>query len=202
MTLMHKQVFLVCIFAFGISTVAYTFEKHKNWYIKIIKDNVIYFSNGEKLKTDHFGVKLVGELPLNQNSPLYIFSGDACADCCSEKMVFLVTPGEKNKIVTPEYAPYDFPGKEFSTTDSTLQYESRMFYGNVLPDVQNGIIWYQTMLDDDNQYRKSVYLIRVENGRIYEDLIFENVPDISATLSLMNLHKCNEVAGADTVSEP
>jgi hypothetical protein len=198
----NRRVFLVCIFAFGITTVGYTIEKNKNWYIKVIKDNIIYFKNGEKITTDHFDVKLVGDLPYKDNSPLYIFSGDECHDCCGNKMIFLVTPGEKNKIVTPEYAPYDYPGKEFSSTDSTLLYESRMFYGTVLPDINNGIIWYQTMLDDDNQYHQSVYLIRVLKGKLYEDLIFENVPSIETTLSLVNAHKCIEVKGQNTIEEP
>jgi hypothetical protein len=202
MRLRRRQILIVFIFAMGISAAVYAVEQRQNWHIKVIKNNVVYFFNGQRLQTGYYDIKLLGELPLKQNSPLYIFSGVGCKNCDEEKMVFLMTPGEKTKLVTPEYAPYDYPGREYSSVDSALLYESRMFIGNVLPNVAHGIIWYQTMLDDDNQYHKSAYLVKIENGELNEDLIFENVPAIENTLALLKNHKCKEIAGVDSVMEP
>jgi hypothetical protein len=196
-----KQIVLITIGTVMVATMSYALVKNSNWTVKQVKNNVIYFTNGQRLKTRHFDVKMLGQLELKKNSPLYIFAGAECQNCDAQEMVFLVSPAEKSKIVTPEYAPYDFPGREFSTVDSTLLYESRMYYGNVLPDVKNGIIWYQTMLDDDNQYRKSVYLIKIENEKLTEDLIFEDVPVIETTLALLKAHKCTEVKGVDYVND-
>ena len=172
------------------------------WDIKKIKGSTLYFKNGKSLDTKLHDVKYVGKLNLKEQSPLYIVSGVTCQDCDEYRAVFLYSPAESKQQLTPEYAPYDFPGREFSEADSALVYESRMFYGNVLPDVPSGIIWYQNMLTEDGIMEKSVYLMRIEEGKVSEKMLLENLPSIETTLKLVAQNKCKEVQGVDTVTEP
>lgn len=192
------------LIAIGIGTFAFTTMSKGaigNWDIARIRDNVIYFRNGQKLNTGLQNARYIGQISLGGQSPLLIFSGEDCVDCCTPPAVFLFSPAEAQKKILPEYAPYDYPGREFSDTDSSLLYESRMFYGQVLPDVENGIIWYQTMLTELGDYQQSVYLLRVVNNKIYEELLLEDMPSLDDTLRLLKTGKCKEVKGADFVSE-
>jgi hypothetical protein len=177
----------------------YTLVRKKSWDITKIKSTVVYFENGQQLDTKLYNLKYVGQVDLRPNSPICIFSGNECEDCDDGNAIFLFTPAEKKKMITPELAPYDYPGREYADGDSTLLYESRMFYGNVLPDVENGIIWYQNMLTDDG-YQQSVYLIKIKNGKIEEALLLDNLPIIDATLQLAQEKKCTEVTGTDFIT--
>jgi hypothetical protein len=170
-----------------------------NWDVDRINDNTIFFRNGETLVTELYDVHFIGKLK-SEKVQLLIFSGKDCHDCCAQDAIFLYSPAEK-KIVEPEYAPYDYPGAEYSVDDSTLLYRSRMFYGKVLPNVPNGIIWYQEMLEEDGQYRKSVYLVRLDKNRVTEQFIFENPPPVEATLRLLKSGECSELEGINYVSE-
>jgi hypothetical protein len=185
----------------GIITYAEAKGRKDNWEISNIKDSLVTFKNGEQLNTSLYNVKLLAKLNYKAGSPVLIFTGTDCTDCCERKSVFLFTPGEKEKKVEPEYAPYDFPGKEYSSLDSTLLYESRMFVGNVLPNVPNGIIWYQNMLTEYGTYEPGIYLIKIVNGKMTEKLEFEHLPDIKETLDQVKLNKAVEIKGEDYVAD-
>lgn len=171
-----------------------------SWDIDRINDSIVFFRNGETLVTELYDVHFIAKLSNGPNAELMIFSGRNCRDCCAQNAVFLYSPSEK-KVVEPEYAPYDYPGREYSVPDSTVLYRSRMFYGHVLPNVNEGIIWYQEMLGEDGRYMKSVYLVRFERGRIKEELILDNPPPLEETLKLIWSGSCTELQGADYVSE-
>jgi hypothetical protein len=196
-----KGLFLLGLSTLTVAAVSFAKTNKGNWDILKIKGNTVYFRNGESLKTGLHDVKYIGKIQLKNNSPLYIFSGADCENCDEQNSIFVFSPAEKNKTVTPEYAPYDFPGREFSNEDSSLVYQSRMFYGQVLPNVTNGIIWYQDMLTDDGVYQRSVYLIKVVNNKISEQLILDNIPSIDDTLKMVAANKCQEVKGVDTLTE-
>lgn len=171
-----------------------------NWDIAGINDSVISFRNGVSITTSLYDVHFVGRLQSEKNSMLLIFSGKDCRDCCSPNAIFLYSPTDK-KVIEPGYAPYDYPGTEYSPGDSTVVYTSRMFYGRVLPSVPNGIIWYQEMLGDDGNYMRSVYLVRLDKNRMKEELILENPPPIEETLYLLQANQCHELGGVDYISE-
>lgn len=198
-----KGLLLLGLSTLAISAVAFAKTKRGgDWDIKKIKGSTIYFKNGEQLSTKLYDIRFVGSITMTNSSPIYIFSGTTCKDCDDHNSIFLFSPAEKKKTVTPEFAPYDFPGKEFSSEDSSLLYQTRMFYGNVLPNVPNGIIWYQDMLDETGDMQRSVYLIKVINNKLVEELIVENIPDIQETLDMVAASKAKEVTGADAVVEP
>jgi hypothetical protein len=179
---------------------AYTYAASGNWDIERINDSVIFFRNGVKLETSLYDVHFIGKLKSRGSSQLLIFSGKDCHDCCAQNAVFLYSPSEK-KVIEPEYAPYDYPGTEYSAIDSTVVYKSRMFYGKVLDNVSEGIIWYQQMLGDDGQYMNSAYIVKLDKDKVSEELVFENPPSIEETLSLESAGLCSELQGVDFLAE-
>ena len=198
-----KALFLTGLGILTAGAVAYAAARSGGaWEIKKIKGSTIYFKNGEQLSTRLYDIRYIGKIDLKSNSPLYIFSGSSCKDCDEHNSIFLFSPAENKKTVTPEYAPYDYPGKEYSSEDSSLLYQTRMFYGQVLPNVTNGIIWYQEMLGDDGHMMKSAYLIKVNNNRVSEELILNDIPSIEDTLKLVQANRAKELQGVDAVVEP
>ncbi|MGZ5304861.1 MAG: hypothetical protein ACXWDO_12160, partial [Bacteroidia bacterium] len=163
-------------------------------------DITIYLKNGDKVIAPGLhDVKFLGQLKNKKNAHLMLFAGKDCKDCDASNAVFIYSTIDK-KIVIPEYAPYDYPGTEYDAADSTMLYNTRMFYGNILPGVENGIIWYQNMLTDYG-YQKSVYLIKVEKNTIKEELLVENLPSIEDTLKLVEQKTAYEVPAVDYTIE-
>jgi hypothetical protein len=185
----------------GVITIAHAKGRKDNWEVSEIRDSLVTFKNGIQLNTSLNNVELIASLNLKPGSPILIFSGTDCVNCCERKAVFLFTPGENEKKIVPEYAPYDFPGREYSSFDSTLLYESRMFVGNVLPGIPNGIIWYQQMLTEYGKYEPGIYLIEITNGKLHEKLEFSHLPNIQDTLNLLKQNKCVEIKGEDYVAD-
>jgi hypothetical protein len=171
-----------------------------SWEILRIADSTIYFKNGDKVTAPGlYDVKFLGQLQNSKNAYLMLFAGKDCQNCDASNAVFIYSPVDK-KIVVPEYAPYDYPGAEYDAADSTMLYNTRMFYGNVLPGVENGIIWYQNMLTDYG-YQRSVYLIKIVKNKIQEELLVENLPDIETTIKLAESKKCFEVPAVNYTAD-
>ncbi|MGZ5283283.1 MAG: hypothetical protein ACXWEY_13485 [Bacteroidia bacterium] len=178
----------------------YAKSAKSSWEILRIADSTIYFKNGDKVVAPGLhDVKFLGQLKNKKNAHLMLFAGKDCKDCDASNAVFIYSTIDK-KIVIPEYAPYDYPGTEYDAADSTMLYNTRMFYGNILPGVENGIIWYQNMLTDYG-YQKSVYLIKVEKNTIKEELLVENLPSIEDTLKLVEQKTAYEVPAVDYTIE-
>lgn len=165
----------------------------EDWEVINTQNSVLTFKNGSKLNTNLYDVGYIGTLEYKENSPIVIIEGVNCTNCDATKAIYLFTPGERNKKFITSDVPFDYPVQEFTEIGHSLKYQSRMFYGNVLPNVSNGIIWYQTMLNEDGSYEKSIYLINITNGRIKEGIYFNHLPSIKTTLQYLSQHKCKEL---------
>ncbi|RYD69019.1 MAG: hypothetical protein EOP53_27860 [Sphingobacteriales bacterium] len=196
MNRISRSLLLLGLSAVTMCAATYAKASKGSWEILRIADSTVYFKNGDKVVAPGlYDVKFLGQLKNNKNAQLMLFAGKDCKDCDASNAVFIYSTADK-KIVIPEYAPYDYPGTEYDAADSTVLYNTRMFYGKVLPNVENGIIWYQNMLTDYG-YQKSVYLIKVEKNKIKEQLLVENIPSIEDTLKLVDQKACYEVPSMD-----
>lgn len=201
MNRISRSLLLLGLSAVTMCAATYATAAKSSWEILRIADSTIYFKNGDKVVAPGLhDVKFLGQLKNKKNAHLMLFAGKDCLDCDAANAVFIYSTKDK-KIVIPEYAPYDYPGTEYDATDSTMLYNTRMFYGKILPGVENGIIWYQNMLTDYG-YQQSVYLIKVEKNGIKEELMVENLPNIDDTLKMVNQKLAYEVQPIDYTIEP
>src|ERR1700756_200051 len=109
-------------------------------------DNVpgdLILPDGSKFRTTLYELKVIGQLPTAKKLPYFILSGRGCNECDANTSIYVHSPSDgpmKNEGKQPRF-PY--PGRLSDNEADQLVYESRMFYGNCLPDYANAVVWFE-----------------------------------------------------------
>jgi hypothetical protein len=172
------------------------------WNVTSVRNEIIKFQNGKSFETPLYELKYIGQLKTQAKIPYLIISGRQCQDCDENISIYVHSPSDGKMKKEGEGTRYSYPGKEKDYASRKLIFEARTFYGNVLPDVDQGIIWYQTSIDDDSKTEKSVFLLEVRNDSLIERSYLNELPDIGRTLKLLKQKKCCEIQGMEITSEP
>ena len=166
-------------------------------YDKIV-GQTIFLKNGQEVKTEIFNLKFLGQIRDNLNSTYFILSGRPCDSCDANISIYIHSPLQKDKSLNKKSPSYSFPGKLTYYVDNSLIFESRAFFGEVLPD-RYGIIWFQKERDDQKKLINSVFFVEIIKGKIVEKRQNES---LVSTLEQVKINKAFEIIGMDQTSEP
>ncbi len=119
-----------------------------------------------------YDLEYIGQLRTNKKKPYLILSGRGCKACDANISIYVHSPSDGAMKNEATQSRFSYPGKEFDYENDSLLSEIRTFYGEVLPNVSNGIMWYQKDRQDDLIYKQSVYLLQIEDDTLKESPIY------------------------------
>ena len=161
---------------------------------KIVQDTVFY-KNGGFTKTNLYDVNYIGELPSKVGKSYIIVSGTDC-DECDENTSIYVFSAKRNIIEKNGLERYSFPGKEYNIYDTSLEYESRVFFGNCLSDTSESIAWFEKRYKKDVGVDSSIFVLELVRDSLIQRTINGGL------LKPADMKHCKEVEGRDFSSEP
>ncbi len=170
--------------------------------VQAVKGNTIVFSNGYEFETTLYELKYIGQLKAATKMPYLIMSGRGCQECDANICIYIHSPSDGAMLGDEGQTRYTHPGHELDYETDSLVYESRAFFGHVLPAVNQGVIWYEKYMTDKSSFEKSVFLVQVRGNNLVDTTYADSLPDISVTLKLAKQGECKEIAGMEQTTEP
>ena len=120
--------------------------------------------------------RFVAEIELTDNT-WYIISGRPCENCDASISLYLFPRNTQNITFTENSNTnsFNYPGQGFyydvELLENELIYQINTFYGKCLDDFDEVIIWVQKHLNDDGNWKESVFMIQLFNDKvIYNDI--------------------------------
>ncbi len=163
-----------------------------------IVGQTIYLKNGKSIKTELFELKFIGQIKESKKSSYLILSGRPCDPCDANISIFIHSTSDGNLTLNNNSPFYSFPGKIKYYEDNSVISESKAFYGEVLPG-RYGVIWFQSDLNDQNKWVKTVFFAEIMDGKLVENRKNES---LSSTLEQVKNKKAIEIDGIEQTSEP
>ncbi|MEM6845329.1 MAG: hypothetical protein AAF632_24160 [Bacteroidota bacterium] len=160
--------------------------------VREIKEGVVYFNNNESFDTHLFGLEYLGQISTKQGKPYLVLSGTDCLYCDENPTIRVLTPNNGLE------GKYSYPGKIHYWENDELIYESRVFFGEILPN-RKGIAWIQREKNDQNDWVKSTYFLEIANDELLE--IRDSI-QIDNVLEQVVQQKAFEIPGKSFTSEP
>lgn len=172
----------------------------KEWTFDKVKDSIIVFKNGQTINTKLFDLQFIGQIPVANKAPYFIFSGRDCNECDANISIYIHSPSDGQLKVEYGENRYQYPGTEKDYETDSVLYISRAFYGQVLENI-NGVIWYANHLLENGKMGRFVFLSHIENGSL-KDTTYDDNGGLNQTINLMKKGFCKEIAGRQYSSEP
>lgn len=162
----------------------------------------IRFQNGKTFVTTLFQVKYLGHLTNSGNAPFLILAGRGCQDCDANLAIYLHNPQSGPMQGEDSQERFVHPGviRDAETKQPVL--EARMFVGNCLPDVKDGVVWFIKEKDEQGRWKSSALIAEVKNQELVIRELTTSVPDINKVLAAMKDNQCIEIKGINQVTEP
>jgi hypothetical protein len=162
--------------------------------------SMIYFDNGVKLSSDLIEMKYLGQLTAPTKVPFIIWSARDCTECDMNISIYIHSPtGGRILKETPRYS---FPGKLFDYESPALLEESRMFFGQCLPQFGASVIWFMKTKQEDGGWQQSVFLAEVTGDHITNQELKPPLPTPKDVAAQLKKHQCIEVPGIKQFAEP
>ena len=170
--------------------------------MQAVNGRTIIFENGYKFTTTLYELKYIGQLKATTKIPYLIMSGRGCQECDANICIYVHSPSDGPMLGEEGQTRYTHPGRQRDYESDSLVYESRAFFGHVLPSVSEGVIWYEKYLTDKSSFEKSVFLLQVRGNELVDTTYTDSLPDIATTLKLAKQGECKEIAGMEQTTEP
>lgn len=166
------------------------------------RPSLIRFQNGKTFVTTLFQVKYLGHLTNSGNAPFLILAGRGCQDCDANLAVYLHNPQSGPMQGEDSQERFVHPGviRDAETKQAVL--EARMFVGNCLPDVKDGVVWFIKEKDEQGRWKSSVLIAEVKNQELVVRELTTLLPDIKTVLANVKGNKCIEIKGINQITEP
>ncbi len=158
--------------------------------------DVLHFRNGRRLVLDLFAVEFLGQLPRSHRAPVLILGGRPCTDCDAEMTVYAI-PGDANAYGFATSGSYFYPGTlgpGGGVSDTSSDYEGRMFIGQCLAERQPVVVWFEKERDSTARWKPNVYRLAVA-GDSATGAFVEPMPPLPNTLRAVQTGKCLEIPG-------
>lgn len=171
-----------------------------DWKLDKVKGGKLLFTNGEIFETKLFDLEYVGQISNENKLPYLIFSGRDCENCGANISLYVHSPSDGQLIVGDGQNAFSYAGTTSDYESGSTISKTRVFYGQVLGDLE-GVIWYDSTLTDDNSWSATTYLCYKSDGRL-KDSTITDYSNIDKTLTLKTKGLCKEIAGKKFTSEP
>lgn len=163
------------------------------WVFDKAEDRSLYFTNGKSFDTHLYDLRYIGQVPVKDKAPYFIFSGRYCSDCDEVISIYVHSPSDGNLEVAMGKNGYSYPGEEKDSATDNVVYQARVFYGEVL-DKTKGVIWYQKKITPTRTWQTDIYLVDLTNKNRKEGVLKDN-GQLKQTLNLFRKEKCTEIKG-------
>ena len=163
-----------------------------------IKGNKIVLANGEIYDPKLYNLSLVGFIDAETKDPYLVMSGRQCMECDANISIYIQSPSDGSLKNEASQARYSYPGSLYDYQTDSLLSESRMFFGEVLPE-RFGVIWYQQQLDTSNNWVSSVYFAEVIGDTLNGNFVEASMNE---TLAQIRKRLASELARVAYTSEP
>jgi len=173
---------------------------NSKWDFQNSSGSVLKFKNGKIYDTHLYSLEYIGQIPNGNKAPFLIFSGRDCDECDANISIYVHSPANGKLSIDNGANRYQYPGKEKDYENNELVYESRGFYGQVLKNTF-GLIWYQKDLMDNSKWKKSIFLIQINNG-VQKEMLLNDTNQLNETLALSKSGLCKEIKGMNYTTEP
>lgn len=185
-------------FLTGALGVSFTLSSaHAAWiYEKTNGQNLVFkdekSGKSETLKTEASSPGFVAMLTDPESgTPYALFEGKTCPKCGPENTsLFLQRIDGRGKATS-----FVYPGRIVDPKKNAVVYNGRLFYGNCLPSVKQGVVTHQSEAVDRRGTQKSVVIAEPGPQYIYEVLLERKLPALKTTLDLVKRKSCFEIAG-------
>ncbi len=146
----------------------------------------------ESLKTDVPSPLYISVLTDPESgTPYALYEGKSCANCDpANTSVFLQRLDGKGKVTS-----FVYPGRITDPKKGALVFEGRLFYGNCLPNVKQGVVSHQREIVDRRGMQRSVVIAEPGPQYAYEVLMERRLPNVKTTLALVKKKSCFEIPG-------
>jgi hypothetical protein len=173
---------------------------NSKWDFQSSSGSVLKFKNGKTYDTHLYSLEYIGQIPNGNKAPFLIFSGKDCDECDANISIYVHSSANGKLSIDNGANRYQYPGKEKDYENNELVYESRSFYGQVLKNTF-GLIWYQKDLMDNSKWKKSIFLIQINNG-VQKEMLLTEADQLNQTLVLLKKGLCKEIKGINYTTEP
>jgi hypothetical protein len=172
------------------------------WKIKRIDGKQILFQNGDTLKTTLNDLEYLGQFKYKNDPPYLLLSGVDCDTCDAGISLYIHSPKDGELLVKHGESTYSLAGKLFDFMDNSLVYESRVFYGEVLPDT-TGTLWIQKDLQSDNSFKETAYLLHINDTIVWLGFLSGNNDNIIKRVEVQQSKGlCEELSGRKSFTTP
>ncbi len=175
--------------------------QYDTWTFKKVDGSNLIFKEGPVFDTELHELEYIGQIDIDGKAPFLIFSGRHCDECDANTSIYFHSPRNRFQNVSYGENRYLYPGKERDYETDSLLYEARAFYGEVLDGVK-GVIWFQKTLLEDNSFQNSVYLAKIDGGKVVAEEVKDFYGRLKKTLALNKVGKNKEIKGREYTSEP
>lgn len=160
---------------------------------------VIRFRNGQRFATGLYDVTFLGTLPARP-APYLVLSGRGCTECDANISIYFLSPFGP-RVSEASTDRYWSPGQETDPNTRRVIRKSRAFIGNCLPDLINGVVWYDSLLFEDGKWETGLAVVRIVADTVAAELR-RPAPAPSHTLARVRARACRELPRIDQSSEP
>lgn len=147
-----------------------------------------------------FDKELLGSIETKKNTWL-VLAGRNCTDCDANLSVYIYPMHDFPGADTLRTIRYSYPGKEYNYEDDSLIFESRVFWGDCLPRLENIVIWYQRQLNDDG-WDYSYYWLQLQDKGLMENRSDTHALALDEIENRIMSEVCTEIPPIERTSEP
>lgn len=157
--------------------------------------------NGSKFQTTLFDLKVIGQLQTVQKLPYYVLSGVGCEECDANTSIYIHSPSDGPMKDEGKQQRFDYPGRQFSRPDHSVISTTRVFLGDCSQDYPNALIWFEHSSGDDRQWHDIVFVARVQNDHLIDEVPKASAPTIAEAETAVRKSRCRELPGLDQWAE-
>jgi hypothetical protein len=158
-----------------------------------LRGNDLLLSDGRQLATGLFGTRIMDVLSRPGHAPLLLLQARPCAKCTLPESLYVLDP----ELPVPTYVDganaWHASGRLIDDRTGEHYYEAQVYSGTVLPGVK-GVVWYETALMPDGQWKKNTTLLRTDATGI-DTLVSFGHGQLAVTQGLAFKGKCLSVPG-------
>ena len=145
------------------------------------------------------GLNLLARFTNTIGQKIYLFEGTSNNEDGSERDMFVVHC--LKGIDSIDVQKYDLAGQGYDFLD-TLVYEARIFYGNCLDEYPCSIIWYQSEVMKEGNWKTEYYILDVSANEFKSYRKNKNDINLDSILVNVNKMKCYELEGKSVQNTP
>lgn len=160
-------------------------------------------AGGGRFDTGIYEAKVLGKFRSGSknNEPYYLVSGRCCVDCDAGTTVFAVSANDVSNDAC-RGRRFSYPGTTKHYETGQILSESRMFFGDCLPEHANALVSFDRQLGQGDEWRESMTWAKVKSDRLIIGHLTENIPSIGTAEDAVRAGRCKEIPGFDQLSEP